>query len=71
MGMLEQHYQRIKNGVHGIQGLGIVVAWIITIAVFTRPGKSGGQTKYFFALVRPFIPFPSSLLPPTVSSPRS
>ncbi|KAL8787486.1 MAG: hypothetical protein Q9195_007733 [Heterodermia aff. obscurata] len=50
MGMLDQHYQRIKNVIHGIQGLGIVVAWIITIAVFTRPGKSGGQTKYFFAL---------------------
>ena len=52
MKMLETHYQRVKNVVHGVQGLGVLVGWIITIAVFTRPGKSGGQTKYFFALVR-------------------
>lgn len=53
MKFLDQHYQRLKNVIHGIQGLGILVAWVITIAVFTKSGKTGGQTKYFFALVRP------------------
>ena len=51
MKLLEQHYQRVKNAIHGLQGLGVFVAWVITIAVFTRRGKSGGQIKYFFALV--------------------
>lgn len=52
MTFLEQRYQHIKNAVHGLQGLAILVAWILTIAVFTRAGRSGGQTRYFFALVR-------------------
>ncbi|KAG7005228.1 hypothetical protein G7Y79_00021g050950 [Physcia stellaris] len=56
MTFLEQRYQHIKNTVHGLQGLSVLVAWIITIAVFTRPGRSGGQTRYFFALCWITIP---------------
>ena len=52
MKLLDNHYQRVKQGIHGLQGLAVFVAWVITIAGFTRQGKSGGQVKYFFALVR-------------------
>lgn len=43
--------QRAKNVIHGIQGLVIFLAWAVTIAVFTRSGKTDGRTKYFFTLV--------------------
>ena len=52
MKLLDNHYQRVKQAIHGVQGLAVFVAWVITIAGFTREGKSGGQIKYFFALVR-------------------
>ena len=52
MKLLDNHYQRVKQVIHGLQGLAVFVAWVITIAGFTRQGKSGGQVKYFFALVR-------------------
>ena len=43
--------QRTKNVVHGIQALIIFLAWAVTIAVFTKDGKTDGRTKYFFILV--------------------
>lgn len=55
MKLLDNHYQRVKQAIHGIQGLAVFVAWVITIAGFTRQGKSGGQIKYFFALVRRLV----------------
>ncbi|KAL8828512.1 MAG: hypothetical protein Q9191_002551 [Dirinaria sp. TL-2023a] len=48
--MLENHLQRIKNVVHGIQGLLAFLGWAMTIAVFTKSGKTDGRTKYYFAL---------------------
>ena len=47
-----EHLQKIKNVFHGIQGFVIFVSWALTIAVFTKSGKTDGRTKYFFALVR-------------------
>lgn len=48
--MLENHLQRIKNVVHGIHGFLIFLGWAMTIAVFTKSGKTDGRTKYYFAL---------------------
>lgn len=41
-----------KSYIHGLQGLIIFLAWALTIAVFTKDGKTDGRTKYYFALVR-------------------
>lgn len=41
-----------KSYIHGIQGLIVFLAWALTIAVFTKDGKTDGRTKYYFALVR-------------------
>ena len=55
MNVLHNHSQRIKNVLHGVQGLAIFIGWAITIAVFTQEGTSGGASKYYFALVRPSL----------------
>lgn len=52
MNALANHTQRIKNVIHGVQGFAIFIGWAVTIAVFTKPGTSGGGSKYYFALVR-------------------
>ena len=52
MNVLNNHTQRIKNIIHGVQGFTIFIGWAITIAVFTKQGTSGGGSKYYFALVR-------------------
>lgn len=43
--------QKGKNYIHGLQGLVIFLAWALTIAVFTKTGKTDGRTKYYFTLV--------------------
>ena len=44
-----------KNYIHGLQGLIIFLAWALTIAVFTKTGKTDGRTKYYFVLVRNMV----------------
>lgn len=43
--------QKGKNYIHGFQAFVIFLAWALTIAVFTKTGKTDGRTKYYFALV--------------------
>lgn len=45
-----------KSYIHGLQGLIIFLAWALTIAVFTKDGKTDGRTKYYFVLVRTIVP---------------
>lgn len=39
-----------KNIIHGFQAFIIFLGWAMTIAVFTRDGKSDGRTIYYFVL---------------------
>lgn len=45
-----------KSYIHGLQGLIIFLAWALTIAVFTKDGKTDGRTKYYFVLCWLCIP---------------
>ncbi len=47
------HLPKVKNALHGVQAFTIFLAWCVTIAVFTKSGKTDGRTKYYFALVSP------------------
>src|SRR5690348_8598446 len=42
---------RIKGFIHAFQAFLIFIGWALTIAVFTRVGKTDGRTAWFFALV--------------------
>lgn len=42
---------RTKAIVHAVQAFIIFIAWILTIAVYTRKGSNDGRTDYYFALV--------------------
>ncbi|EEP79472.1 conserved hypothetical protein [Uncinocarpus reesii 1704] len=41
---------RTKNIIHAFQAFIIFLAWAMTIAVFTRNGKTDGRTAWYFAL---------------------
>ncbi|KMP03160.1 hypothetical protein CIHG_02519 [Coccidioides immitis H538.4] len=41
---------RTKNIIHAFQAFIIFLAWAMTIAVFTRDGKTDGRTAWYFAL---------------------
>jgi hypothetical protein len=43
--------QKVKSGIHTAQALLIFVIACITIAVFTGSGKTGGGSKWLFAVV--------------------
>lgn len=43
---------RIKNLLHGLQGFLIFLAWVLTIAVFTKSGGIDGRSGWFFGVVR-------------------
>ncbi len=43
--------QKIKNYIHAAQALLIFLGWVLTIAVFTKPGTTDGRSKYYFVLV--------------------
>ena len=49
--MPQSTIQRVKSVVHGVQGLFILIAFALLIAVFTQPGTSDGRVKYGFVLV--------------------
>jgi hypothetical protein len=41
-----------KNGLHAIQGLIIFLAWVLTIAVFTKGNGVDGRSGWYFGMVR-------------------
>ncbi|EGE06549.1 hypothetical protein TEQG_05548 [Trichophyton equinum CBS 127.97] len=47
---------RTKSIIHGFQAFIIFLAWAMTIAVFTQPGKTDGRTVYYFILCWVSIP---------------
>ncbi|OKL57607.1 hypothetical protein UA08_07071 [Talaromyces atroroseus] len=47
---------RIKNLLHGLQGLLIFFAWVLTIAVFTKSGGIDGRSGWFFGVCWISIP---------------
>lgn len=44
--------QRVKAGTHLFQSVLVFVAGCLTLAVMTKSGGYGGQTAFYFALVR-------------------
>jgi hypothetical protein len=42
---------KTKNYVHAAQAFVILLAWILTIAVYVASGSTDGRTSWFFALV--------------------
>lgn len=42
---------KIKNYVHGAQGVVIAIAWVMCIVIFTRQGQSDGRVGWYFGLV--------------------
>lgn len=44
--------QKVKMAIHTVQALLIFIVACITIAVFTGSGKTGGGSKWLFAVVR-------------------
>jgi hypothetical protein len=52
MKLEQDSLQKIKNYTHAVQGVLIFLAWVLTIAVFTREGSSDGRTGWYFGLVR-------------------
>lgn len=42
---------RTKNFIHAAQAFVILLAWILTIAVYVASGSTDGRTSWFFALV--------------------
>lgn len=56
MAAAARYYQRAKNAVHALQALLMFIGAIITIAIYTKGGKSDGRINYFFVLVRALPP---------------
>ena len=44
--------QKIKFGLHCVQGALISLGWILTVAVIAKPGGVGSATWWYFVLVR-------------------
>ena len=40
-----------KNYIHAAQAFVVLVAWILTIAIYVANGSTDGRTSWFFALV--------------------
>ncbi|EXJ79654.1 hypothetical protein A1O3_07934 [Capronia epimyces CBS 606.96] len=49
-------YGRIKTIVHGVQAAILFLAWILTIALFTRKGHTDGRVGWYFGLCWLTIP---------------
>ena len=43
---------RTKNSLHAIQGFIIFLAWVLTIAVFTKGDGVDGRSGWYFGMVR-------------------
>ena len=42
---------KLKFGLHAVQGALVTIAWILTIAVIAKPGGVGSATWWYFFLV--------------------
>ena len=51
MRLQQDSLTRTKNIIHAAQAFLILLAWILTIAVYITSGPSDGRTSWFFALV--------------------
>jgi len=52
MRLQQDSLTRTKNFIHAAQACLILLAWILTIAVYVTSGSTDGRTNWFFALVR-------------------
>lgn len=52
MRLPQNKLQRAKAAIHGTQALLVFVAGCLTLSVMTKSGGYGGQTGFYFALVR-------------------
>jgi hypothetical protein len=50
---------RIKNLIHGFQAVLIFLAWVLTIAVFTKSGGIDGRSGWYFGVVSRLIEAPT------------
>lgn len=46
------HFGKVKNYIHMGQGAILFLAWVLTIAIFTRDGTTDGRVGWYFGLVR-------------------
>ena len=55
MGFIDQihafPFDKVKIGIHGVQGIMNTIAWILSIAVIAKPGGQGSATYFYFFLV--------------------
>lgn len=45
------HFGKLKNHIHAGQALILFLAWVLTIALLTRDGRSDGRVGWYFGLV--------------------
>jgi len=45
-------FGKIKNFIHVAQAVILFLAWVLTIAIFTRDGTTDGRVGWYFGLVR-------------------
>jgi hypothetical protein len=53
----QSYIQKCKVVAHIFQAIFVFVAFCLTITVMTKDGDIGGPTKYFFAMVCPYVPY--------------
>src|SRR4051794_7895986 len=51
MRLQQDSLTNIKNYIHAAQAFVVLVAWILTIAIYVANGSTDGRTSWFFALV--------------------
>lgn len=51
MRLEQDHLAKIKTYIHGAQAGFIVLAWALTIGIFSQPGSQDGRVYWYFALV--------------------
>ena len=44
-------FDKVKIGIHGVQGIMNTIAWILSIAVIAKPGGQSSATYWYFFLV--------------------
>ena len=44
-------FGKLKNHIHAVQAVFLFLAWVLTIAVLTREGRSDGRVGWYFGLV--------------------
>ena len=67
MRLQQDSLTRTKNFIHAAQACLILLAWILTIAVYVASGSTDGRTNWFFALVSPPPSAPLNPLPELIT----